>query len=119
MAVHSGKDGNAVGIAGEVVNWTYETTTTVPKYNSANTNGWKEGVVGVSDGKGTVDVKCNGIPCATGDEIDLSLDSGGGLVFEVPAIVSGVSYTVDVDNGEIVSASITFEQNGLSDGSGS
>jgi hypothetical protein len=112
MAVHSGKDGTATGVDGEVVKWSYETTTTVPKYNSASTEGWKKGVVGVSDGKGSIDVKCDGVPCATGDEISLSLDSGDGLTFAFPAIVSGVTIECDIDNGEIVSATVTFEQNG-------
>lgn len=112
MAVHSGKSGFATGVAGEVVKWSYETTTSVPKYNSASTDGWKKGVAGVSDGKGSIDVKCDGVPVETGAEIELTLDSGDGLAFTFDAIVSGVSIECDIDNGEIVSATVSFEQNG-------
>ncbi len=120
MAVISGKAGTVlVGATPwlEVTKWTFEPSCAVPKYASNNTNGYKAGVAGVFDGKGTIEVKLDssgGVDALPGASVTLVLqvDAGGTNKYTVPAIIASAPISCDIDGGEIVALTYNFEANG-------
>lgn len=123
MAVISGKSGTVAitTVSGsevvEVTKWTFDPQCAVPKYNSNNTSGYKKGVAGVFDGKGTIEVKLDTtstLDFLVGATPTLFLDVDGSETnyYEVPAIISGAPIECDIDGGEIVAVTYNFEANG-------
>lgn len=120
MAAISGKNGNVkVGLNNvvEVTKWTFDPQCAVPKYNSNNTSGYKTGVAGVFDGKGTVEVKldtASSLDFLVGQSVTLELhvDATGSNYYSVPAIISGAPIACDIDGGEIVGVTYAFEATG-------
>ena len=116
----SGKNGTVkVGATDvfEVTKWTFDPQCAVPKYNSNNTGGYKTGVPGVFDGKGTVEVKLdetNTLDFLVGatPTLLLHVDDSGSNFYSVPAIISGAPIECDIDGGEIVAVTYAFEANG-------
>ena len=120
MAAISGKSGTVkagASTVAEVTKWTFDPQCAVPKYNSNNTGGYKTGVAGVFDGKGTVEVKLD--PAVTLDflvgqsvTLELHIDDTAANYYSVPAIISGAPIECDIDGGEIVGVTYNFEASG-------
>ncbi len=106
-------DGTAVN---DVTAWTAEVTGNVTSYGSSDGSGWKLRKLGTKDITGTVSVKVTSgtpKPYTMGQEIaTLTLTLGGSDTLVGPAVVESVSYNVDIDNGEVVTAEINFGANG-------
>lgn len=116
MAV-SGKAGTVKVSSSEVVEvtkWTFEPSAIVHKYASNNTAGHKAAVAGVRDGKGTIETKVSTATLWTaGQSVTLVLQGPTSSdTISVPAVIATTPVNVDIDNGEPVSATYTFEANG-------
>lgn len=119
MSVISGKSGTVkVGATTivEVTKWTFEPMNSVPKYASNATAGYKKGVAGVRDSKGTVEVKVDstGCPWGVGQAVTLVLDASGSAAdtITVPAIIATSPTECDINDGAIVGMTYAFEGNG-------
>jgi len=116
MAV-SGKTGSVlVGASDvlEVTKWTFEPSAIIHKYASNNTAGHKAAVAGVRDGKGTIETKVHTNTLWTaGQSVTLILEGPtSGDTITVPAVIATTPVSVDIDNGEPVASTYTFEANG-------
>lgn len=124
MGVISGKAGT-VKVGGtavlEVTKWTFEPSANISKYASNNTNGHKKAVAGVRDGKGTIETKVDSVLWTAGQSVTLVLHVDGGSTdkITVPAVIATTPINVDIDNGEPISATYTFEADGAWTGAGS
>ena len=120
MTAISGKNGTVkVGVSDvfEVTKWSFDPQCAVPKYNSNKTGGYKTGVPGVFDGKGTIEVRldtANSLDFLVGNSVTLLLhvDETGSNYYSVPAIISGAPIEVDIDGGEVVGVTYAFEASG-------
>lgn len=113
----SGKAGTVLVGATPVVavtKWTFEPSAVVHKYASNNTNGHKRAVAGTRDGKGTIETKISGSALWTaGQSVTLILRGPAtGDTITVPAVIASSPINVDIDNGEIISATYNFEADG-------
>lgn len=120
MATISGKTGT-VEISStdvlEVTKWTFNPKCNVSKYASNNTSGYKAAVAGVLEGNGTVEVKLDtasslDLVAGAAATLDLHVDGTGSNYYSVPAIISEAPIEVDIDGGEVVGATYSFEANG-------
>jgi len=127
MAAFSGRKGsvqkNGVAIA-EVLSWTFNPTSNNPSWASSSTPGYKQRKPGVKDGSGSCTVKFDsssgvGVQAflhygAAEDEVALTLKLylNDTLFFSIPAVIDGISYEVDINDGEVVEASFDFSING-------
>jgi hypothetical protein len=118
----SGKDGTVkyiVATSGtpvtelfEVADWKFSPKATNPAICSNRTGGFKSRSKGVRDSSGSVTVKTpEGTvpPFRDGDSVVLDLIDGHGVHFTVPAMVSGMPYECNIDNGDHVGYSYEFE----------
>lgn len=117
MAAISGKTGTVSDAVGEVIQvtkWTFEPSTPVHKWASNTSNGYKIAVTGPRDGKGTVEIKIDSgvdpaIPWPVGSSVQLTLFADSNSTLEVAAIVASAPVAVDIDNGEPIGATYSFE----------
>lgn len=121
MAVLSGKNGKVrIGSSdlAEITGWTFNPTSNNPSYASSGTAGFKKREAGVKDGSGTISGKYD-----KADPIQDRMDVGAKVTLElhvdaaehkfiVPAIIDSITYTTDMDDGEIVSFDADFSING-------
>lgn len=115
----SGQKGSATYGSGgseitEVTKWTLDRTVSVSKYNSNNTDGHKRGVAGVRDTKGTIEVKVgssSGQQFHPGQIVQLQLhvDDDDNYFSINEAIISGTPIECDIDGGEVVGITYSFE----------
>lgn len=122
MAV-SGKAGTVlVGASAvtEVTKWTFEPSAIVHKYASNNTSGHKKAVAGVRDGKGTIETKVDSdVLWTAGASVTLILQGPTGSdTITVPAVIASSPINVDIDNGEPITATYSFEADGSWTGAG-
>jgi len=123
MAAVSGKTGTVkVGANAQtqVTKWSFEPSTPVHKWASNTTSGHKTGVAGPRDAKGTIETKVDtNVIWAAGESVTLILvGASSGDTITVPAIVATAPVNVDIDNGEPISATYTFEAVGAWTGAG-
>lgn len=127
MAAFSGRKGsvqaNGVAVA-EVINWSFNPTSNNPAWASSSSPGYKQRKPGVKDGSGSVTVKFDdssgaGVQDflqygAAEDEVALTLKLylNDTQFFSIPAVIDGISYEVDINDGEVVEASFDFSING-------
>lgn len=98
----------------EVTGFTFEPTTGLDKYGSNKSQGFKRGVTGTRDSKGTVEVKVDkelGPPYWDGDEIDLELhvNNSGADYIAVGAVIVGAPLSVDINDGKTVTLTYNWE----------
>lgn len=100
----------------EVTKWTLDMTAAVSKYNSNKTGGHKRAVSGVRDTKGTIEIKVDGtagVAIATGAAVSLKLTAGpvaaNDYFMITHAVISGNPIECDIDNGEVVGMTYSFE----------
>ena len=99
----------------EVTKWSLERSVAVPKYNSNTTGGHKRGVSAVADTKGTIEVKVGdtaGAELQPGDVVELQLhvDDSDSNYYQIDeAIISESPIEVDIDGGEVVGMTYSFE----------
>ena len=122
MAV-SGKEGTVlVGASAvtEVTKWTFEPSAIVHKYASNNTSGHKKAVAGVRDGKGTMEARVDSdVVWKAGASVAVSLQGPTGSdTMNVPAVIASSPINVDMDNGEPITATYSFEADGSWTGAG-
>jgi hypothetical protein len=122
MAV-SGKAGTVLVGASpvtEVTKWTFEGSAQVHKYASNTTSGHKAAVAGVRDGKGTIETKvASDVIWTAGQAVTLVLQGPtSGDTITVPAIIATTPVDCDINDGNIISATYTFEANGAWTGAG-
>jgi hypothetical protein len=96
--------------------WTFTKKVAVHKRGHNMSGGFKEAVVGVADGNGTLKgpVGTSGhAPVSQGDVVALMLyaTATAGTSFPI-AVISEVKEEVDMDNGDIVGWDATFESSG-------
>lgn len=123
MAATSGKAGTvlvgATAVA-QVTKWTFEPSAPIHKWASNSTGGYKAAVSGPKDGKGTIETKVDtDILWTVGQSVTLILrgpTSGDNIT--VPALISSAPVTVDIDNGEPIGSTYSFESNGAWTGAG-
>ncbi|WP_347245382.1 hypothetical protein [Thermogutta sp.] len=113
MAARSGKAGTLqVGSnQAEILRWTLDMEAEVSKYGAG---GFKYGVAGVIDVKGSFETVSLPTGATVGATVTLSLAEGGtgGKTYSGEAIIKKVSVTVVPDTGEIIKYSIDFEGSG-------
>jgi len=111
MAVYSGTGGTVNSVT-QITSWSFNPTSNNSAWGSSSTNGYKDRVVGVKDGSGSIEGKWDGTaPYTVGAEVSLSLVANTGS-FTVPAVIDSFSVEVDVDDGEVVGWSAEFSING-------
>lgn len=116
MALFSGKDGSVSGPIGSanVTKWTCDLTVSTSRVGHSNSSGWKATVAGTKEGTGSYEAKLDSgdtIP-NIGDSVSLTLNTGGSLQLSGNAIIKSVHVEVDIDNGEAVGYSASFETDG-------
>lgn len=119
MAAISGSDGKVkVGTTevAQVTKWTFEESAEVDKFAHSGSSGYKDGVAGSKDVKGSLEAKFSEAGTQlfdVGDRVSLELltDSGmtpkGSLTGD--AIIAGISLEVDIDSGGAIGFSASFE----------
>lgn len=123
MAMFSGingtvKHGSPASDSGIIVHgWTFNPTTTVHKRSHNQSGGFKAAVSGARDSSGSIMVSIDGsgnLPFHDNDEVTLQLhvDGTGQNYFEVPAIIESTPVELDIDDGQIVGGTFTFQGNG-------
>jgi len=120
MSVVSGKDGKIMigeTSLAEITKWTFNPTANVGAWHGSGGGGYKKRVAGVKDGSGDIEFKVDEsdmiydtIP--EGTSVTLLLYRDGTNYFSVPAIITGIDFEVDIDDGEPNSGSASFETNG-------
>ena len=116
MATISGKLGKVQSGGSdidEVTKWNLKLTDSAPSYCSSSTGGWKTRRSGVNDGTGTFDAKLNPTasgkpPVGQGSAVTLNLYLNASLFFIVPALISDMDYTTDIDTGEVIGYTASF-----------
>ena len=112
MTVYSGTGGTSSAGGDQITSWSLSITSNNSSWGSTATNGYKDRVVGVKEGSGSIEGKWNGsAPFAVGASVTLTLGTGSGS-FSVPCLIDGLSLDVNVDDGEVVGWSAEFSSNG-------
>ena len=114
MAVYSGTGGTATGggSSSQITSWSFNPTSNNSAWGSSSTNGYKDRVVGVKDGSGSIEGKWDGSQAMVeGSEYTLVLTANTGA-FTVAAVIDSFSVEVDIDDGEVVRWSAEFSING-------
>jgi hypothetical protein len=112
---HSGKNGTVLSNENEVTEvtkWTFEVTTPIHKYASNSTGGHKAAVAGPREAKGTIETKVDGdVIWTAGVSVDLELvgPTGGDLIRMNNAVIATTPVEVEISDGNIISATYTFE----------
>jgi hypothetical protein len=122
MAV-SGKNGSVlVGASAvtEVTKWTFEGSAQIHKFATNATSGYKAGVAGPTDGKGTIETKvASDVIWKPGTAVTLILQGAtSGDTITCPALIGSCSIETDIDTGNAISATYNFETNGAWTGAG-
>lgn len=109
MAVISGKNGS-VGSYSEITGWSLNWTSNNPSYASSDTAGWKKRVAGMQDVTGSFEGKWDGsAEVAAGDEVSgLVLNLDASQSYTLDAVIDGVSFECNIDDGEIIGFSVDF-----------
>lgn len=118
MSAISGKNGKVLAGAvtlAEITGWTFNPTSNNPSWSSSGTSGHKTRVAGVKDGSGSFDFKYDDADelwdtLEEGDTVTLNLYLNASKYFVVPAIIDGISYEVDINDGEMVGGSADFSK---------
>jgi hypothetical protein len=118
MAGESGKNGKVlVGstTVAEVTGWTLNRTSNNPSWGSSSVAGEKQRVAGVKDATGSFDFKYDPADrihsaISEGDAVTLNLYTNATDYFVVPAVVDGITYTVDMNDGDITGGTCNFSQ---------
>ena len=116
----SGKDGKVrIGASdlAEITGWTFNPTSNNPSWASSSTGGYKTRVAGVKDGSGSIEGKYDKTDpiddsIKEGDCVTLELFQDATRKFIVPAIIEGMTFEQDMDDGEVVSWSADFATTG-------
>ena len=112
MTVYSGKGGTCSDGGDQITSWSLSITSNNSSWGSTSTNGYKDRVVGVKEGSGSIEGKWNGsAPFTVGESTTLTLGTGSGT-FGVPCLIDGLSLDVNIDDGEVVGWSAEFSSNG-------
>ncbi|GAB4133034.1 MAG: hypothetical protein Kow0040_14760 [Thermogutta sp.] len=119
MAAISGKEGKVkVGTTevAQVTKWSFEETAEVDKFAHSGSAGYKDGVAGSKDVKGSIEAKfaeSGTQPFDVGDRVSLELLTDGGATpkgsLSGDAIIASISLEVDIDGGGAVGFSASFE----------
>jgi hypothetical protein len=120
MAAYSGKNGlvksGSTQLA-EITGWKLSTKSNNPAWNSSTSSGSKKRVAGVKDGSGSFDLKVDDSDeiydtLVEGDSVTLNLYLNATKFFAVPALIDNIDYDVDINDGEVVAATVAFSTNG-------
>lgn len=114
MAVFSGNGGSvsAGGDVAEVTKWTAEESAAIDKFGSSSSGGWKNGVAGTKDIKGSVEAKIDaaeGMPFDAGDSVSMVLTAVTGSTLSGTALIASISYETDIDTGKAVGFTANWE----------
>lgn len=119
MALISGKDGKvkvATTEVAQVTKWTFEESAEVDKFAHSDSAGYKDGVAGSKDVKGSIEAKfadAGTSPFDVGDRISLELLTDGELTpkgsLTGDAIIASMSVEVDIDTGNAIGFSASYE----------
>jgi len=107
----------------EITAWNGDFNAAIPKHASNATGGVKNGIFGVRDSSGSIEIKVHGvdgIPFGPGQMVKLQLDAGIGTVpatlgtnyIEVVARIEGAPVNVAID-GDGESLAMTFNWQGI------
>ena len=120
MSAISGKDGKVqidAADAAQITGWTFNPTSNNPAWASSDTNGFKDRVGGVKDGSGSFEAKYDDASevwdtITEGSEMSLGLFLHATVSITVPAIVDGINYEVDINDGEVVAVTVDYSTRG-------
>lgn len=113
-----GGDAKTGGVSiAEIKKWNAKPKITTPQYASNKTGGYKRTVPGVKSITGVL----NGV-VDTANPFQAALDVGAvptleldfkpTIFYSVPSVIGDADYTVDLDNGDIITGDISFVGNG-------
>jgi len=120
MATVSGKDGKvlngSIQIA-EITKWTFNPTANVGSWHSSSGDGSKARVAGTKSGSGDIEGKIDEDSSLyddmqEGSTVQLYLYRDGSDYFEFDAVITGIDFEVDIDDGEVNSFTASYETNG-------
>lgn len=118
MAAFSGKDGDvqvgATSVA-EVTKWSADHKVESDRFGSNTSQGWKKTVTGQEEITGSIEGKLqsgDAEPFSVGSTVTLTLITGGGLQLAGNAVITNLSYEVDMDTGKAVTFKADFESDG-------
>lgn len=116
----SGKDGKVMIGATDlahITSWSFNPVSNNPSWASSSTAGFKARVAGIRDGSGTIEGKYDKTDpiddrIREGDCVTLLLFQDATRKFTVPAIIDGMSFEQDMDDGDVVTWSADFSSTG-------
>jgi hypothetical protein len=97
-----------------ITQWVANPTAELVKFATSASAGWKTGVPGSKNFAGTAEIRLQQQPITVGGSATLVLEHGhwsgtGVVTYTITATVTAGAFTVNVDTGEAISQSITFE----------
>lgn len=118
MAAISGKNGKVLAGAvqlAHITGWSLNPTSNNPDWASSDTSGTKNRVAGITDSSGSFDFKWDSTSeiwdtLTEGTEVTLNLYLSATVFIIVPAIIDGISFEVDINDGDTVSGTADFSQ---------
>ncbi len=119
MAAITGIDGDVtLGSAlAEVRGWALTKTDSTPQYASSATSGWKKSLGGVRDWKGTANIYAPAgavdVGPEIGDSVAVTLTATSGETYTGTAQIQEIVFTVEVEEPEAISATISFTGDGV------
>jgi hypothetical protein len=118
MAVFSGKNGKVLAGAStvlDVTKWEFNDEANTHRYASSATGGYKKTVAGTQQGDGSIDYKQSDSSQPTlrsGMSVTLKLYEDTTHFWIVPAVIKSNKRSVDIDSGEEVGGTASFESDG-------
>ncbi len=120
MALETGDDGKVMiggGTLADITAWTFETFARNVAYASSATGGYRKQIVGVKDGRGTIQFKLDVSDALTdqfdeGSAVTLLLYLDGSRFYSVPAVIDSIKMAVEIDRGDLIGGAAEFSTNG-------
>jgi len=116
MAYVSGTSGTMTyqSVAYPITDWSLSLKTEVTKFATSVSSGWKTGVPGTRDASGSATMRLTDPPPPRGVAATMVLAHGdfdgvGSRTYTFQAIITDATVNVNVDTGEAISATVTFE----------
>jgi len=116
MAYVGGSSGTLTyqSVAYPITDWSLSLKTELVKFATSVSSGWKTGVPGTKDASGSATMRLTDPPPPRGVAASMVLKHGdfdgtGDRTYTFSAVITDVTISVNVDTGEAISATVTFE----------
>ncbi len=100
---------------GDITNWDFTKKAYNTKWASSESGGFKKSAIGVKEGSGKIEGKLDtaaSCPIDVGVAATLILGIDGTHHYTVPAVITEFALKVDMNTGEVVGFTASFENNG-------